>query len=100
MRSLWFGWVMLASNVVWADMPAFVGPGNRDCADCPEMVVVPAGKFQMGSPDHEEGRGTDEGPLHMVTFVEPFAIGRYEVTFDEWDACVAAMGDGRLCPTH
>lgn len=90
MRSLWFGCVMLASSAVWADAPAFVGPGSRDCADCPEMVVVPAGKFQMGSPDREAGRGTDEGPLHTVTFAKPFAIGKYEVTFDEWDACVAA----------
>ncbi len=55
------------------------------------MVVVPAGQLHMGSPDSEEGRLTDEGPLHTVTFAKPFAIGKCEVTFDEWDACVAAQ---------
>lgn len=43
MRSVWVGCMMLASGFVWAETPVFVGPGNRDCADCPEMVVVPAG---------------------------------------------------------
>lgn len=79
-----------------ADAPAFAGPGNRDCADCPEMVVVPAGAFQMGSPDGEEARDTHEGPLHTVTFAKPFAIGKYEVTFEEWDACVAAQACGAV----
>lgn len=95
-RSLWIwgmsGCAMLVSGAVWA-VPgdaAFAGPGNRDCADCPEMVVVPAGKFQMGSAETEAGRSPNEGPLHTVVFAKPFAIGKYEVTFDEWDACVAA----------
>ena len=70
----------------------------RDCPDCPEMVVVPAGTFLMGSPATEAGRSNDEGPQHKVTFSRPFALGRYEVTFAEWDACVAAGGcnGGRL----
>jgi formylglycine-generating enzyme required for sulfatase activity len=55
---------------------------------CPEMVVVPAGSFTMGSPDTETGRDTDEGPPHPVTIAEPFAVSKYEVTFDEWDTCV------------
>jgi formylglycine-generating enzyme required for sulfatase activity len=90
MRSFWFGCMMLASGFAWAETPVFAGPGNRDCADCPEMLVVPAGEFQMGSSDREEGRNDNEGPLHKVKFDRPFAIGKYEVTFDEWDACVAA----------
>jgi formylglycine-generating enzyme required for sulfatase activity len=56
------------------------------------MVVVPAGSFMMGSPEDEDGRGKNEGPQHPVTIAEPFAIGVYEVTFDEWDACVANGG--------
>ena len=40
----------------------------KDCAQCPEMVVVPAGSFTMGSPDTEEGRIEEEGPQHRVTF--------------------------------
>ena len=59
----------------------------RDCESCPEMVVVPEGSFLMGSPPGEEDRNDDEGPQHRVTIAEPFAVGKYEVTFAEWDAC-------------
>ncbi|MFM1815240.1 MAG: hypothetical protein RLZ98_1935, partial [Pseudomonadota bacterium] len=52
----------------------------RDCASCPEMVVVPAGSFMMGSPEKEEGRYNDEGPQRRVTIAKPFAVGKYEVT--------------------
>ena len=53
---------------------------------CPEMVVIPAGKFMMGSPEDEEGRrDNDEGPQHLVTIERPFALGRYPVTFEEYD---------------
>jgi formylglycine-generating enzyme required for sulfatase activity len=69
------------------------GPGRvRDCSSCPEMVVVPAGEFLMGSPEAERGRGRDEGPQHAVVIAQPFAVGKYEVTFSEWDACVADRG--------
>jgi formylglycine-generating enzyme required for sulfatase activity len=64
----------------------------KECAECPEMVVVPAGSFTMGSPPVEEGRHNDEGPQHRVTIGRPFAVGRFEVTFSEWDACVVAHG--------
>jgi len=65
----------------------------HECAkDCPEMVVAPAGSFMMGSP---EGQGADqEHPQHEVMIAKPFAVAKYEVTFAEWDACVAAGG----CP--
>lgn len=68
-------------------------PGNTitECEGCPEMVVVPGGSFMMGSPDNEEEREKDEGPQRRVT-VKAFAVGRYEVTFAEWDACVADGG--------
>lgn len=64
----------------------------KDCANCPEMVVVPAGSFKMGSPTSEPERSDEEGPQHPVTIARPFAVGRFEVTFDEWDACVAEGG--------
>lgn len=64
----------------------------KECDRCPEMVVVPAGTFTMGSPESEKERLPTEGPQHQVTFAKPFAVGRFAVTFDEWDACVA--GDG------
>ena len=68
-------------------------PGTvfRDCPDCPEMVVVPAGSFMMGSDEY-----SSEKPRHRVTIPKPFAVGKYEVTFAEWDACVR---DGR-CYGH
>ncbi|MYA11109.1 MAG: formylglycine-generating enzyme family protein [Gemmatimonadetes bacterium] len=64
----------------------------RDCGACPGMVVVPAGTFPMGAPDSEAGRSGSEGPLRPVTIGAPFAVGAYEVTFAEWDACVLAGG--------
>ena len=74
------------------------GDSFRECATCPEMVVVPAGSFVMGSPAPEYGRGGNEGPQHAVTFAQTFAVGRFSVTFDEWDACVADGGCGRYPP--
>ena len=60
------------------------------------MVVVPAGAFRMGSPDSEAGRSRDEGPVRTVTIAKPFAVGKFEVTWDDWEACVAMRGcDGR-----
>jgi formylglycine-generating enzyme required for sulfatase activity len=69
-------------------------PGDmfKECDGCPEMIVVPAGEFVMGSPETEDGRDDDEGPQHNVLFTRVFAVGRFAVTFDEWDACVAAGG--------
>jgi formylglycine-generating enzyme required for sulfatase activity len=64
----------------------------KECSNCPEMVVMPAGRFTMGSPDSEQGHNPDESPQHSVTFASQFAVGRFAVTFDEWDACVADGG--------
>lgn len=67
-------------------------PGRvfRDFDRGPEMIVLPKGYFQMGSPWHETNRNINEGPQHKVNIAYPLAVGRYAVTFDEWDACVAA----------
>jgi formylglycine-generating enzyme required for sulfatase activity len=64
----------------------------RDCAACPEMVVIPAGSFQMGAPDDEPDRNANEGPQRLVTIGRPLAVGKFEVTFAEWQACVAGGG--------
>ena len=75
-----------------------VGQRFRDCPECPEMVVVPRGSFRMGAPPEYLAQNPytpwndHEGPVHEVTFATPFALGVYEVTFAEWDACVAAEG--------
>ncbi|MCC6473249.1 MAG: SUMF1/EgtB/PvdO family nonheme iron enzyme [Burkholderiales bacterium] len=56
------------------------GEAFRDCPDCPEMVVIPPGRFVMGTADEETDRweGGRESPRHTVTIPYPFAIGRYE----------------------
>ena len=69
-----------------------VGEIFRDCNECPQMIVVPTGSFAMGSPNYEEGRDDDEWPRHSVTISYWLAVGVYEVTFSEWDACVADGG--------
>ena len=70
------------------------GEGIRDCDECPELVVVPAGSFMMGSPSSEAGRDADQGPVHRVTIAAPFAVGVNEVTRGEYARFVAATGRG------
>ncbi len=69
------------------------GSSFRDCDACPEMVVLPAGEFTMGSDKAESGH-LDEKPQRTVKMAKPFAVARYESSFAEWDACAA---DGQ-CP--
>ena len=69
-----------------------VGDVFRDCADCPEMVVVPSGSFMMGSPPSEEGRQDYEGPVHRVSIPARFAVGVYEVTHGEFGRFVSSTG--------
>ncbi|MBP5106431.1 formylglycine-generating enzyme family protein [Pseudomonas protegens] len=83
-------------------------PGSvfKDCKNCPEMVVLPAGSFVMGTPEDEVGREPDEGPQHTVTFKNAFAMSRFHVTAAELDAYIRETGTvikdgddrpGRLC---
>ncbi|WJV25074.1 MULTISPECIES: dihydropyoverdine dehydrogenase [Pseudomonas] len=83
-------------------------PGSvfKDCKNCPEMVVLPAGSFVMGTPEDEVGREPDEGPQHTVTFNKAFAMSRFHVTAGELDAYIRETGTvikdgderpGRLC---
>jgi formylglycine-generating enzyme required for sulfatase activity len=102
------------------NLPSLAGTSKsgsvfQDCAQCPEMVIVPAGSYLMGSPEppraghveedspqakaarssHEE----DEIPQHKVTFKVPFAVGKYEVTLEQFEAFVAATNHpvGQKC---
>ena len=99
-----------AAGILPAAVVPKVGESFRDCANCPEMVVVPAGSFVMGSPKDEPERNNaprsvrvwqdllkdpnrddrDEGPLHGITIKRSFAAGKYAVTRDEFEAFVTS----------
>ena len=80
------------------------GERFRDCDEawCPEMVVVPAGSFMMGSPASEEARDDDEGPRHRVRIAKPLAVGVYEVTRRQFAAFVGATDHdaGNRCQAY
>jgi formylglycine-generating enzyme required for sulfatase activity len=64
----------------------------KECDKCPELVVVPAGSFTMGSPSTETGRESAESPQHLVTLARPFAVARFEVTIDQFAEFVRDSG--------
>ncbi len=68
--------------------------GFKDCDTCPPLAIIPPGTYIMGA----NSRYPSEGPAHRVTFAKPFAIGIYEVTFDEWKACFEAKACGKTMP--
>ena len=65
---------------------------GKPCPDCLEEVVIPAGSFDMGSPETEVGRDSDEGPVHRVTIGKPFALAKTEVTLGQFARFVAESG--------
>jgi formylglycine-generating enzyme required for sulfatase activity/DNA-binding winged helix-turn-helix (wHTH) protein len=74
-------------------------PTFKDCADCPEMVALPAGEFMMGSPKDERGRRSAEGLPRRVVIPKRIAIGKFEVTVDQFAAFAAEteMAVGNAC---
>jgi formylglycine-generating enzyme required for sulfatase activity len=70
----------------------------EECANCPQMVVVPAGNFTMGSSEGEPGRAANEGPQRAVTIAKAFAVGKFAVTFEQWETCVAGGGCNAYSP--
>jgi formylglycine-generating enzyme required for sulfatase activity len=78
---------------------AQTGQVFKDCADCPEMVVIPAGSFTMGSNENES-----EKPPHLVN-IRSFALGKYEVTQGQWKAVMGSNPSnfqdcGDSCPVE
>lgn len=71
---------------------ANAGQSIKDCAECPEMVVIPAGSFRMGSAESENDWGLDRGPVHEVRIRYRLAVGKYEVTRGEFRNFVSATG--------
>jgi len=70
------------------------GESFNECTNCPEMIVVAAGSFVMGSPANEPGHDDTEEPQHTVAIARPFAVAKFELTFTEWAACLADHGCG------
>ena len=64
-------------------------PGQTftECRNCPQMMVLPAGKVTIGSPADEPLRRENE-PQKEITFARPFAMATTAVTWDQWEACV------------
>lgn len=92
--------IVAAAAIVYA-VPGIVTAKATfaDCAECPEMVRIPAGEFTMGSPASELFRGLEQ--QHRVAIPRPFALGKYEVTFAQWEACLADGGcDGPGVDDH
>jgi formylglycine-generating enzyme required for sulfatase activity len=91
----WFTDVQL--QVLTEEAERALKPGDppfKECTRCPEMLAVPVREFIMGSPKDEKGRAENEDPQHKVVFANRFAVSKFELTFDEWDTCVAYGG----CP--
>ena len=79
----------------WSIAQSGLTPGQtfRDCADCPEMVVIPSGKFTIGSPANESNRFSVEGPQKAIN-IKQFAAGKFDVTRKQWNAFVVATNRG------
>lgn len=87
-RALGSAIVALGTALALAAHAQAPGSTFKDCADCPEMVVIPAGKFLMGSVDVSAANFNaprDEQPQHEVTFAKPFGLGKFEVTQAQWE---------------
>jgi formylglycine-generating enzyme len=89
-------------SVVLPAAPAKPGSVIRDCATCPALTIVPAGRFKQGSAARADGTtAAFERPLHWVLFAHPFAISTSAVTVDEFRPFIAATGrDMRGCDTY
>ncbi len=68
----------------------------QDCETCPIMIVLPAGSFMMGSPDDEIDREQDEGPVHIVNILKPFAVGKFEITVAQYSEFISSVGRSEL----
>jgi formylglycine-generating enzyme required for sulfatase activity len=106
-RQRWFVSANIWPHVLKPNAEQELKPGNnfRECAPrqqnqdyCPDMVVVPAGPFAMGSLRTNKKARPNELPQHPVTIAKPFAVSKFELTFAEWDACIAGGGCGGYKP--
>ena len=92
---------LAAAAVAWAaPAPAQeAGERFRDCPECPEMAVLPEGSFIMGTPAWQGAHREHETPARRIAIDRRLAVGVREVTFGEWDACLAGGGCGGYSPS-
>lgn len=83
--------LVFASPAAAQEQGPATGSTLRDCANCPEMVVVPPGRFTMGAAPDDPDAFEGERPQREIS-IKAFALGKFEVTFDEWDSCHADGG--------
>ncbi len=91
----------LDAPVASPDVPMLPGAVFQDCPDCPEMVVIPAGSFEMGAEDYRDS----VRPVHVVRIDKPFSMGKAEVTQGQWKAVMGNnpshfFGCGDDCPVE
>jgi formylglycine-generating enzyme required for sulfatase activity len=107
LKELYHWFTHVRGSVLTAQTERTLNPGETfsECAKtdgdyskyCPQMVVLPAGKFTMGSPATEKDRDeNNEGPQHEVTIARSFAVSKFEVTFDQWETCIQYGGCTRV----
>jgi formylglycine-generating enzyme required for sulfatase activity len=89
-----------AASPLSSDLEGALKPGDvfAECDGCPEMVVVPAGEFYPNGRPSAADLAAHPYQYQRVDFPQPFAVGRFAVTFAEWDACVADGGCGGYRP--
>jgi len=80
-------WVPAHSQTNKSRAASKAGDTFKQCLNCPEMMVLPAGKGTVGSPPDEPLRRDTERQIE-ITFARPFAISKTAVTWDQWEACV------------
>jgi len=88
------GWWALAAGAASPSTQPAIQPSTQPAKELTldlgnkvtmKLVLIPAGKFTMGSPETETGRDSDEGPQHEVTISKPFYMGVYEVTQEQYE---------------
>ena len=94
MKYILFYLVIITSSAIAKEPEKSLLPGTifRDCLVCPEMSIIPSGTFMMGSTKGKKR----ELPVTLISIADALAVSRYEITFDEWDACHNAGGCSRM----
>lgn len=84
--------LIVENTVLASNENANLGAYFRECLNCPDMAELPGGGFYMGTPENERARHVNENAFQKITIPYRFALSKNEITFDQWDACVADGG--------